>query len=683
MSIVNTGGGQALQIGLSGPALPPRFTASITSDPSGVGLGDAGAFPGGCTRDSDTSVTCTTGAGQGDHLARSFGVPNPTYSAQIPLSISLQQPPTRLTLHLSVPDGYDVPDNDLPFGYAPGPRDVKLTGLHPVTDTADASGDQQFSASLDADGVPGLTYRLTDGPAGATLHVDATSGGAATFTVHAPGATDSHGVTIAVGLPDGFVDSNDANNTATSTFSPHHDQAAPIELGNPDPAAPGPDGRTGDEQHSYTFTLHATGLDKLASVDFRLDGDGADLIGPAPGSCNLSAGKVECRNPADGDYTFHVRYNGNDALPITVTADGSNSQVSNAASVTLTPFSAYDVAVTGISPDTIARPGPNDEYTLTAHVTVPDGLQTVTYAFGDKVALVSAKDSAGTACALDANTAACSNPKTGEYTFVIRPTDGQQDTTVKLTASIPPPLRGDTDDSNNSSVPVTLHPYDVLTNLAPTTGTADTNGNQTFTADLDIAGLAGATFALDNPPSDTLSYTVAADRKSVSFEVHSTLSTSHQVSIRAVLPDGYSDAKDLIASATWTPAPVDISMDSLTPIQVNQQYTTVATTVSGIPDTVTTLDFWLTGLGTGHNHARFDGGDGGATGDGQATCAVLSDDHVQCTNIVGPDVKGRFSGTFHVFNPPGQASEDVSISVDAGIAEADLTNNARQVTIGD
>ena len=146
------------------------------------------------------------------------------------------------------------------------------------------------------------------------------------------------------------------------------------------------------------------------------------------------------------------------------------------------------------------------------------------------------------------------------------------------------------------------------------------------------------------------------------------------------VPDGYRDPDrtNNAVSVTLAPEPTprfDVVLDSLNVVQVRSPVSTVRGTVSGVPDSVSEVGFRL----SGNDHARFVGGNDGATGEGDVDCGVVSETLVTCTRV-----RAGFFADFDVFHPPGQQSETVTVTVvPVGLEETGHTgNNSRDVSVG-
>ncbi len=161
-------------------------------------------------------------------------------------------------------------------------------------------------------------------------------------------------------------------------------------------------------------------------------------------------------------------------------------------------------------------------------------------------------------------------------TFRVVPAD-IHDPEVSIAVGVAAPYR-DTDLTNNAPS-ADLAPYDIgLTSPAAASGTADTQGDQQFTATLQADGFPveanPLSFELADPaPGDTLvSSSRAGD--TVTFMVRSTSTARHPVAFRVNLPEGWTDAdtqNNTTGTVPWTPAPppserdVDVTLVGLTP----------------------------------------------------------------------------------------------------------------------
>ena len=105
------------------------------------------------------------------------------------------------------------------------------------------------------------------------------------------------------------------------------------------------------------------------------------------------------------------------------------------------------------------------------------------------------------------------------------------------------------------------------------TGTADSDGDQTFTATLDADGfptLDDLTYTLSSPEAGDEILSSARNDGTVTFVIRSSSTVAHEVSVAVNLPPGYTDGApgdNTAGPATWTPLPpaptdqdVDVSM---------------------------------------------------------------------------------------------------------------------------
>jgi hypothetical protein len=219
----------------------------------------------------------------------------------------------RITITAHVPEGFrDVdPDNDSASAVLK-PYDVSLTHLDAATPTADEHADQLFSARLNSDDVPEVSFELVDGPADARLTHSWAHDGWVTFTVHSETDT-AHPVAVRAALPQGFTDADPSDNTATgATFTPQP--------------------RMADLRLSARFASYDKD-DKHGVIDVSVYDAPAGVLTFAltahqPGSadCRLAPDRqsASCRVSEPGTFTttFGIDLPPGQAVTMTVSADG-------------------------------------------------------------------------------------------------------------------------------------------------------------------------------------------------------------------------------------------------------------------------------------------------------------------------------------------------------------------------
>ena len=109
--------------------------------------------------------------------------------------------------------------------------DVRLTELTAAPGTADASGNQTFTAHLDRDGYTGsLTYALV-GASDLSTSAPSVAGDTLTFTVHST-KTDqgSAPVQVRADLPTGYTDAAPSNNTTGTATYTYYVTPPPVDV---------------------------------------------------------------------------------------------------------------------------------------------------------------------------------------------------------------------------------------------------------------------------------------------------------------------------------------------------------------------------------------------------------------------------------------------------------------------
>lgn len=258
-------------------------------------------FTSGCARDDDTHVTCTLLGSESD--------------LDFKVLLTSDQAQT-VSIGASAPAGYadsDPANNTTPSTVLePTPEiDLAMGDLVQEHHSADAAGTDQFALSGTLHGLPAsvdhTTFTLTGGNASFADSPDCqVDQDASRVTCTRPGADDrvrfavnlsdasAEPVTIRVDIPDGYVDTNPSNDSASMTLSatPRTDVAVNAPASVPVDA----DGQA---------TVHTTlsGVNGLPSLTLMLGGDPAKFAGDPPGGCgagsSLTDTTVICVNPSE------------------------------------------------------------------------------------------------------------------------------------------------------------------------------------------------------------------------------------------------------------------------------------------------------------------------------------------------------------------------------------------------
>jgi hypothetical protein len=223
-----------------------------------------------------------TGSGTSTTVTRPVAQTAPTFTLTHPGA-------AKVTITASVPGFHDTLSLNDSTSADLSPYDVALTGLTPLAVTADQSGDQRFTATVQRDGFAGkLDYAPVGFPSDLSM-TTTEAGDQVTFTVHS--ATKDQPATdfaVRVGLPAGFTDYVPGNDTASSTY---------VYGTTPPPSA---DVRVSSSQNmngqSGTGKVFAqvsapTGVD--ADLKVTYDPDKVTVTGPA--GCTTSLGAITCR----------------------------------------------------------------------------------------------------------------------------------------------------------------------------------------------------------------------------------------------------------------------------------------------------------------------------------------------------------------------------------------------------
>ncbi len=592
-----------------------------------------------------------------------------------------------VTISVSVPPSFqDVDGSNDTAAAVLEPYDVRLGEVAPTSSAADADGDQQFTATLDDDGLEGVTYSLSSDDAGDEITSAVPVGDTVTFTVRSA-SHSSHPVAIAANLPTGYTDADPSNNTRTATWTaspPPSDRDVDVAMAAlaPGDARPGPDdtytltalvsvdGPGAAELPEITYTIEggsfvgadcgsatrctktATGSPSFVVVpddpaspstvsitavvptgfhDTEIDNNSATAalrrydvslsdLTAAPGTADGQGDQqftatldddgldgvtfsLGSDDPADritsvtrvGDtVTFTIRSDSAASHPVSVTAelptgytDADAGDNTRTATWTALPPLSRDVDVSMrpvLTPET-ARPTTDDRYELTAAVSVNGPARTRVEEITYTVTGAQFVDGAETRSTVT-RPASDSSPS-----FVVTHRGGAN---VTITAdavgfSETAPV--------DNSARATLRPYDVsLTDLRPTTPTADADGEQVFTATLDRDGYDGsprihAQQGPEGPHGDRL---LRVDGDTVTFTVHSSRADLQpaDIEIRADLPATYTDAvignNSATSTYTYYATPTaDLKLGLTSDIKGNAGKGSATASVSGVPSGVT------------------------------------------------------------------------------------------------
>ena len=169
-------------LALSGPSAAKISTVTYT-------------VTGGTFLDDGTSTT--TVSRPADQTSPTFQVvPADIHDPEVSIAVGVAAPYRDTDLTATTPRTADL-----------APYDISLTSPAAGTDTADAQGDQQFTATLQTDGFPieahPLSFALADPAPGDTLVSSSRAGDTVTFMVRST-STARHPVAFRVTLPDGL-----------------------------------------------------------------------------------------------------------------------------------------------------------------------------------------------------------------------------------------------------------------------------------------------------------------------------------------------------------------------------------------------------------------------------------------------------------------------------------------------
>ena len=551
---------------LGSPSLPPVLTVRLTSDPSGVVFTQAG---NDCSVAGDgLSAVCSTVSGGAG--ARTPGaarlVASSSYTAELPFDQTVGPDSADVSVSIAtLPDGYRLADaaGSLPSHRYQRPAQVRQVDASLALDAGrvrPASGEQYtVGGTLAVTGASAatlgtVTYTVTggsflDGTAPTqtlTRPVDANP----SFVV-VPDNHRSPAVAIRVGVPAPYTDTTPGNNGAPANLTPYD-----VKLTGLTAATPNADNQ-GDQQ--FTAAVDDDGFPSPAQLTFALGAGSTDVLTSAERIGNTVTLTVRSTSTAPHALTVVA------SLPSGFT-NASNGNLAQASWTPAPPPSPKDVDVSMLLTATNVRPGLDDVYTLHPLVsrTGPGagGLTELTYT-------VTGGTFAGGDCATGRE---CTRPFTGTPTFLVTPDDPSAVSTVRITAGVPAGFHETNVDDNTASA--TLQRFDAsLTGLTVNTGTADSDGDQTFTATLDADGfptLDDLTYTLSSPEvGDEILSSVRNDG-TVTLVIRSSSTVAHEVSVAVNLPPGYTDGgpgDNTAGPATWTPLPpaptdqdVDVSM---------------------------------------------------------------------------------------------------------------------------
>lgn len=339
----------------------------------------------------------------------------------------------------------------------------------------------------------------------------------------------------------------------------------------------------------------------------------------------------------------------------------------------------------------------SDEYHITSHVTgVPNDVDELFFDLSDNATFGEATGVGDPDCTRVNMRVRCSD-LSGDFTveFVVYLPEGDSER-VTITLAAPD---GYTDpDPENNSASITLVPKADFA-LGGLHETGNDGGSQ-FQVSSQVSGVPSSvdhlTYRLtgkaefgaptnngaDCTHESATQVTCAASDEpfDVEFTIELPDDQPQDLAIALLVPEPYSDPDPDNNSAPITLVPpvkplFDVVLDSLQVEEYVRPLSRVRAVVSGVPASVTEVEFRLSGQG----QARFTGGAGGATGEGPVDCEVESETVARCTRPTD-----SFWADINVHHPPGQASETVTVTVVAvGLDETGhMSNNSRDVTIG-
>ena len=249
--------------------------------------------------------------------------------------------PTTVSITAVVPAGFHDTEIDNNSATATLRRyDVSLTGLTAAAGTADARGDQQFTATVDDDRLDGITYSLgSDDPADEITSVTRV-GDTVTFTIRS-GSSSSHPVSVTADLPTGYTDADASDNTRTATWTAPPPLSRDVDVSmrstlTPETARPG-----ADDRYELTAAVSVNGPARSRVQEITYTVTGAQFVEGAGTTSTVT------RQASESFPTFVVTHRGGSTVQITADARGftETAPVDNMARATLRP---YDVGLTDL-----------------------------------------------------------------------------------------------------------------------------------------------------------------------------------------------------------------------------------------------------------------------------------------------------------------------------------------------
>ncbi len=246
--------------------------------------------------------------------------------------------PSTVSITAVVPAGFHDTEIDNNSATATLRRyDVSLTGLTAAAGTADAQGDQQFTATVDDDGLDGITYSLgSDDPADEITSVTRV-GDSVTFTIRS-GSSSSHPVSVTADLPAGYTDADASDNTRTATWTalPRDVDVSMRSTLTPETARPAADDRY---ELSAAVSVNGPAGSRVQEITYTVTG--AQFVDGAGTTSTVT------RPASESSPTFVVTHRGGSTVQITADARGftETAPVDNSARATLRP---YDVGLTDL-----------------------------------------------------------------------------------------------------------------------------------------------------------------------------------------------------------------------------------------------------------------------------------------------------------------------------------------------
>ncbi|MFL6135563.1 MAG: sigma-70 family RNA polymerase sigma factor [Nocardioidaceae bacterium] len=471
--------------------------------------------------------------------------------------------------------------------------DVHLTDLAPNTPTANADGVQEFVATVDDEGLEGVTYRLQNPLLGDVIVDEPRKEGHKVAVSVRSTSARTHPITLEAVPPIGFTDDNTGDNAATARWTP----APPVtlttdlRLSSLRPDRPVPD--KNDGRYHLGTTLNVSG-DRPPTATLSIESSAATFV--SVDGCTVAPDRKQatCKIAAHGATPLELVLSAPTDLetPVTITVNAPPPFTdfdpdNNEQSTTLFPTPAHrtgdvDVALS-VGPGPL-RPHADRIYSVrtTVSLTGPaaEQLSKVTYTITGG-SLVSGK----TTIKRPANLAA---PR-----FEVVP-DDLTSPHVNLTASVTWPFR-DTDPGDDM-VALPLKPYDVapsrgepkrrpaaegaapvdvrLLSLSPAFVRPDADEQYTVTGMVSMDGrhardlthidysVTGAEFTANGDCTATTCTMSATGTPT--FQLHRLPgSGSPRISIRAHVPAGFRDIDPDNDSASAFLKPYDVSLSDL------------------------------------------------------------------------------------------------------------------------